>query len=126
MVLPHYAPPMLFPEETFGVNLSPGEQARRARKLAAGEKDDRKVAPIAYEDSRNHYHDWVDAALGEPETTANFAYAGPLTETVLLGTIAARCPGEKLSWDAATMRFPNHAKAQAMLSLQYRAGWEIQ
>ncbi|MEY4033009.1 MAG: hypothetical protein RL492_203 [Verrucomicrobiota bacterium] len=126
MVLPHVAPPSLYPEETFGVNLSPGEQARRARRLTDGEKDDRKVAPITYVDSRNHYHDWVDAALGGPETTANFAYAGPLTEAVLLGTIAARCPGEKLVWDAPAMRIPNHATAQAMLSLQYRSGWEIQ
>jgi len=126
MVLPHYAPPMLFPQESFGVNLSPGEQTRRARKLAAGGKDDRKVAPLAYEESRNHYHDWVEAALGGPETTANFAYAGPLTEAVLLGTVAARCPGEKLLWDAPALRITNHDRAQGMLSLQYRTGWEIQ
>lgn len=126
MVLPHYAPPMLFPQESFGVNLSPGEQTRRARKLAAGGKDDRKVAPLAYEESRNHYHDWVEAALGGPETTANFAYAGPLTEAVLLGTVAARCPGEKLLWDAPALRITNHDRAQGLLSLQYRTGWEIQ
>jgi len=125
LVLPHVAPPLLFPEATFGVNLSPGEQTRRARRLAAGEKDERKVAEMAFEDSRNHYHDWVDAALGGPETTANFAYAGPLTEAVLLGTIAARCPGEKLVWDAPNLRIPNHPRAQSLLSLQYRPGWEI-
>ena len=125
LVLPHVAPPLLFPEATFGVNLSPGEQTRRARRLAAGEKDVRKVAEIAFEESRNHYHDWVDAALGGPETTANFAYAGPLTEAVLLGTIAARCPGEKLAWDAPNLRIPNHPRAQSLLSLQYRPGWEI-
>jgi SOS-response transcriptional repressor LexA len=51
--------------------------------------------------------------------------AGPLTEAVLLGTIAARCPVKKLAWDAPNLRIPNHPRAQSLLSLQYRPGWEI-
>jgi len=63
LVLPHVGMPALYPEETFGVNLSPGELARRQRRLSAGEKDDRRVADLKPMDHRNHYHDWVDAAL---------------------------------------------------------------
>ena len=36
----------------------------------------------------DHYLQWTNAIRGEGKTTSNFDYAGPLTETVLLGTIA--------------------------------------
>lgn len=123
LVLPHVAPPTLYPVETFGATLSPGDAARRRRKLAAGEKDDRKVADIEEVAARNHYHDWVDAALGGPETTANFAYAAPLTEAVLLGMVATQFPGTELRWDAPGLRITNHAGAQALVSQPWRDGW---
>jgi hypothetical protein len=116
---------MLLPVEKFGITLSPGDATRRKRKLAAGEKDERKVAEIEVIEARNHYHDWVDAALGGPETTANFAYAGPLTEAVLLGTIATQVPGSKLMWDQANMRITNNETAQALVSKPYRKGWTV-
>lgn len=124
LVLPHVGMPALYPEETFGVNLSPGELARRRRRLESGETDDRKIADLRPAGHRNHYHDWVDAALGGPETTANFAYAGPLTEAVLLGTIAARFSGEQLVWDAPGLRIANHAAADAFVRKAYRDGWK--
>lgn len=125
VILPHVGNPMLFPVEKYGVTLSPGDATRRKRKLAAGEKDERKVAEIEVVEARNHYHDWVDAALGGPETTANFAYAGPLTETVLLGTIATQVPGNKLLWDQAAMRITNNEQAQSLVSRPYRKGWTV-
>jgi hypothetical protein len=125
VILPHVGNPMLFPVEKFGVTLSPGDATRRKRKLAVGEKDERKVAEIEVVAARNHYHDWVDAALGGPETTANFAYAGPLTEAVLIGTIATQVPGSKLVWDQATMRITNNEQAQALVSKPYRKGWTV-
>jgi len=123
ILLPQVSPPLLFPVETFGVALSPGDAARRRRLLASGEKDDRKVAEIEAVPGRNHYHDWVDAALGGPETTANFAYAAPLTEAVLLGNLAALFPGEELRWDAPGLRVTNHAGAQALVRRSWRDGW---
>lgn len=124
LVLPHVGMPALYPEETFGLNLSPGELARRQRRLATGEKDDRRVADLKPLDHRNHYHDWVDAALHGRETTANFAYAGPLTEAVLLGTVAARFGGQRLEWDAPGLRIPNHAAADGFVRKAYRDGWK--
>jgi len=41
----------------------------------------------------------VDACLGKGKTTTPFAYAGRLTEAVLLGLIAHRFPREDLVWD---------------------------
>jgi hypothetical protein len=124
MMLPHVAMPLLFPEEKFGKNLNPGELARRAR---AKDKPTDKVAvdlPDFVEGS-SHYHAWVDAILEGHETTDNFAYAGPLTEAVQLGNVASRFSGQKLEWDAATMKFPNLPAAEKLLTKTYRKGWEI-
>ena len=56
-------------------------------------------------ESPKHYHQWVDACLGQGECTAPFDYGARLTETILLGTIAGRFPGETLAWDAAAGKF---------------------
>ena len=58
------------------------------------------------------------AAKGRP--LRNFDYSGPLTETVLLGTIAIRNPRETLQWDAAAMKITNSTAANAMLTKPYR------
>jgi hypothetical protein len=71
MVIPHVAAPKLFPEEKF---------------------TDADMPVVA---ERNHYTSWADACRGEDKTTSHFDYAAPLTETVLLGTIAARLPGTR-------------------------------
>ncbi|MFN9372026.1 MAG: Gfo/Idh/MocA family protein [Planctomycetaceae bacterium] len=74
--------------------------------------------------ARNHYTSWAHACLGEDVATSNFDYSGPLTETVLLGTIANRLPETDLAWDAANMKLTGHAKAQELLKKPYRSGWE--
>ncbi|MBO0342216.1 Gfo/Idh/MocA family protein [Flagellimonas profundi] len=66
-----------------------------------------------------HYHQFVDACLGKDTTTAPFDYAARLTETILLGTIAGRFPGETLHWDAETARFKEE-KANKYLAGDYR------
>ena len=74
----------------------------------------------------NHYHQWVDACLGRGETGASFDYAGPLTEAILLGTIALRHPERELVWDGEGMEFTNFAEANRLLQRTYRAGWEVE
>jgi len=76
--------------------------------------------------SIDHYGQWMDAIRGKGETTSSFAYAGPLTETVLLGVVASRVPGETLRWDPKTLTFPNSAKATAYVKEDYRKGWEVE
>jgi hypothetical protein len=66
-----------------------------------------------------HYHQFVDACLGKGETTAPFDYAARLTETILLGTIAGRFPGETLHWNAKEAQF-DEEKANEFLSGDYR------
>jgi predicted dehydrogenase len=100
LVIPHVAMPKLFPEEKFA---------------------DFKMAMVP---EVNHYTSWADACRGEGKTTSSFAYAGPLTEAVLLGTIAIRVPGETLRWDSKQLAIPNSTTADALLKKPYRKGWE--
>lgn len=54
------------------------------------------------------------------QCSAPFSYAARLTETILLGTIAGRFPGETLHWDAENARF-REEKANEFLSGEYRS-----
>ncbi len=68
----------------------------------------------------NHYHQFVDAIMGTTETTANFDYSAPLVEALLLGTVAARFPGQRLEWDAKAMKVTNVPEANPFLKGEYR------
>lgn len=76
--------------------------------------------------ARDHYEQWIDAIEGEGETTSHFGYAGPLCETVLLGCVASRVPGEALAWDSKALRLSNSSLAGQLLHQEYRAGWEVE
>jgi predicted dehydrogenase len=76
------------------------------------------------ESSRDHYVGWADACRGVGSTTSSFDYAGPLTETVLLGSVAVRVPETTLQWDAAALKVVNSAAANALVRKAYRKGWE--
>ncbi len=101
MLLPHIDELQLFPRDAF-----------------------EDFTPPEVEDG-NHWHAWVDACLGGGATTAGFDYAGPLTEALLLGVVAARTPGETLRWDAERLRIPDAPEAEALLTKRYRAGFGL-
>lgn len=73
----------------------------------------------------NHWHDWVDAILAGKKTTDGFEYAGPLTEAVQLGNIAARLPGIPLKWNTQAFVLEGHPDAQRMLTKEYTRGFEV-
>lgn len=101
MLVPHVAFPSLFPRASFA-----GFEMRR-------------------EETNNHYHQFADAVLGKAETSAPFGYSGPLSETVLLGSLATRFPKTTLEWDTARLRFRNEKAANAFLKRRYRKGWKV-
>jgi len=78
-----------------------------------------------------HYRDWVDACKAGKESGADFEWAGPLAEAVLLGNVPLRVQlREKLTryrllWDSANLRFPNLAEAGKYLRRDYREGWTL-
>jgi predicted dehydrogenase len=77
---------------------------------------------------RDHYIEFIDAcrAGGGKQPSANFDYASPMTEAVLLGCLASLFPGELLAWDSADLRFTNSDAATAEVRKTYRQGWEIE
>jgi predicted dehydrogenase len=72
----------------------------------------------------NHYQEWVRACKGGSKPLSNFDYAGPLTEAILLGNVAARTDG-KLAWDGPAMRVTNIPEMNEHLRRQYRTGWVL-
>jgi len=86
-----------------------------------------------------HYVQWVNACIagyGQKELSSPFDYAGPLTETILMGNLALRSfnirdtsghyPGrKKLLWDAANMKITNFDEANQFVKREYRQGWKL-
>ena len=73
----------------------------------------------------NHWHQFVDAVQGNGKTSAHFGYSGPLTESILLGGVASRYPGEKLLWNARKLEFSNKPEAGKYVRKTYRKGWDV-
>jgi hypothetical protein len=59
----------------------------------------------------DHWRQFVEAVLGNGTTLTKFDYSGPLTEAVLLGSLATRFPQTTLQWNAAKLRFTNVREA---------------
>ena len=94
-----------------------------------------------------HQRKWVDACkagFGSTEhldLTSSFDYAGPMTETVLMGNLAIRSymlrkenaegnmefyGRKKLLWDGDNMEITNFDDANQFVTRTYREGWEMQ
>ncbi len=74
--------------------------------------------------SPGHHQEWVRACKGGPRPMSHFGYAGPLTETILLGNIATFA-GKQVAWDAAAGKITNCPEADARIRREYRAGWTL-
>ena len=73
----------------------------------------------------SHEQNWIEAIKGKTKATSNFNYAGPFSETVLLGNVAVMFPGTKLTWDGPNMKVTNVAEANEYVQHHYRAGWTL-
>ena len=116
-----------FPLEATLLIGSEGDAAATARRrpaaVAPGEVPGLRSIPSCA--PRDHYRHFVDACLGGEKTESGFAQTAPMMEAILLGTIAIRCPGRKLTWDPAAMKFPNCPEAERYLRRSYRDGWQV-
>jgi hypothetical protein len=86
---------------------------------------DYKLPPRMLTRSPGHQRDWVRACKGGEPACSNFAIAGPYSEWMLLGAVAARVPG-KLLWDARKMEFTNNREANKYVKPVFRKGWELE
>ena len=84
-----------------------------------------KLPPKTIKRVKGHHKDWLDACKGGDPASSNFDYGGPLTEMVLLGTIAMRFRDEKLLWDSDKMEFTNSKRANEFIKPTYRQGWSL-
>ena len=81
--------------------------------------------------SPGHEEEWILACKGGAPAGSDFEWAGPLTETVLLGNIALRneikekLGGEVMNWDPDKFSFTNMPEADQFLHFNYREGWSL-
>jgi len=79
--------------------------------------------------SMGHYQEFIHACKTNAPTESHFGFSGPLTEAVLLGSVAIRLGreliGQKLLWDSAQLRVTNVPEANALLHYNYREGWTL-
>jgi hypothetical protein len=91
-----------------------------------------------------HYIQWVNACIdghGKGKTSSPFEFAGPFTESILIGNLAIRSwmmknPNlkgwgdkylgrKKLLWDSKNMRITNFDEANQFVKYEYRDGWKL-
>ena len=84
-----------------------------------------KSVPKTMERSPGHYEEWYRACQGGKRPVDNFDYAGPMTETVLLGVLALREPGNKLEWDSENLKVKNAPDLNQYVHREYRDGWSL-
>ncbi len=82
-------------------------------------------AESAREQSGQNSNDvWINAFKENTQSPGSFLYAGPVTETILLGAVALRA-GKKVEYDAVNMKITNIPDANKYLVREYRKGWEL-
>jgi predicted dehydrogenase len=87
--------------------------------------------PQKIERSPGHHREWIDACKGGKPARANFDWAGPLTEAVLLGNVALKMErqlyekGLKLRYDGPNMQITNLPEANKYIRDEYREGWSL-
>lgn len=109
-------------------------------------KDFQKPQAVLPRIKETHQMNWIKGITDGTPTTSSFDYAGPFTETVLMGNLAVRCyslrklkPGRKptdwapydfpgrfrLDWDGDNMKVTNFDEANAYVKREYREGWSL-
>jgi len=107
-----------------GKILAPGWCAASPRLIPESKMKAYKLPPKTIPRSIGHHEEWLAACKGGKPAQANFDFAGPLTEVLLLGNIAIRTR-EKIYWDGPNMRSTNLPKANEYLHYSYRQGWTL-
>jgi len=81
---------------------------------------------VEFTKSPGHFTEWVRAIKGEEPAMSNFPdYAGPLTETVLLGNLAVWADGKKIEWDAKNLTATNAPEVAHVVKREYRDGYTL-
>ena len=90
-------------------------------KMAEYTRPDQTIPRI---EGGDHYKNWIDGIKGGPKPGSSFDYSGPFTEMVDFGNLSIRT-GKKLHWDNVKGEVTNDTDAAALISKEYRKGWEL-
>jgi predicted dehydrogenase len=109
-----------------GKLFAPGDYAEHGHALLGGASE----VAAKYARSPGHFQEWVRAIKGGTPAMSNFPdYAGPLTETILLGNlavwVAASGQGEKVQWDAKELKVKNITGLEPIIQPVYRKGYSL-
>jgi predicted dehydrogenase len=112
-----------------GKILVEGWGGEKPRLIPASRHKEFAPPPKTLQRSIGHYLEFIRACKTGGPTESNFGFSGPLTEAVLLGSVAIRLggelAGEKLRWDSADLKVTNVPEADALLHYEYRKGWSL-
>ncbi|MCE9546831.1 MAG: Gfo/Idh/MocA family oxidoreductase [Planctomycetia bacterium] len=85
-----------------------------------------KDAKLEIVRSPGHFDEWVAAIKGGKPAMSNFAeYAGPLTESLLVGNLAVWQNGKKVEWDAKNMKATNAPELDFLIKPVLQHGYTI-
>lgn len=102
-----------------------GFNGRNPKLIPQSKMDAYKQPPKSLPRSPGNEREWLNACKGSKEKPGgNFEFENLVTETLLLGNVAA-LTGEKLTWDRATMKVNNSDLAQKYIHPERRKGWEL-
>ena len=107
---------------TKGKLYAPGDYAEKPLQLFGGIEE----PEVTYKRSPGHFTEWIDAIKGGEAAMSNFPdYAGPLTETILLGNLAV-WSGKKVDWDAKNLKALNAPELNdTIVRREYRDGYTL-
>ena len=114
-----------------GKLFAPGDYCEKGYKLTGGASEEGIDASFVVAE-HGHFGEYADAIKGGPPATSNFAnYAGPLTETILLGNLAVWAaaepdtPGKRIEWDAKNLKPTNAPEVELVVTPTYREGYKL-
>jgi predicted dehydrogenase len=99
-----------------------------------------KTIPRVENAHDGHQQQWIKACKmgyekGKDAVSSPFSFAGPLTESILMGNLAVRSYNtkfggkyagrKKLLWDGVNMKITNFDEANAFVKRTYREGWTL-
>jgi predicted dehydrogenase len=85
---------------------------------------------VEYVRSPGHFEEFAEAIKNGTQAVSNFPdYAGPLTETILLGNLAVWAAGERVEWDAKNLKITSqHEKIDELKKIvhhEYHNGYSL-
>lgn len=111
---------------------TPGDYGGGGKFIGGAEIGDVSIPKFYGDGEMGHWEEFVNAIRsGDPldpknRAVSNFPdYAGPLTETILLGNLAVWAEGKTIQWDAKNLKAKNAPEVADIIRPKYRPGYHI-